>query len=317
MKGKIEYAEITIYSLIVLLLVALSVTGYQGAQERKAAAAAGYMPSVIGIAVDYWATEPTEVRPPLYGLIASEAPYKAMVRGISPLTYPLPGQSMDCMADIRCIKRKGHEGYDGYIGRVIYTGGKESMIRWLYWPDEATPPVETHDLLLMGATYPAACNGYYDYQGTMEGLPWYKHTSEDYVLVTPGYDSWTIGQGTDPNHMIWPALFNRYPSVEPIGAYTSEAGTGNVTVYPVNVTLSGAITPAACNGTYVEAGELNGYARYVHTSRNYLLYVDIEHWLIKDIVNHVYLFLKDIDGGNPVGAYIENEGSGNVTVSMQ
>jgi hypothetical protein len=313
MKGKIEYAEITIYSLIVLLLVALSVTGYQGAQERKAAAAAGYMPSVIGIAVDYWATEPTEVMPPLYGLIASEAPYKAMARSISPLTYPLPGQSMDCIADIRCINRKGHEGYEGYIGRVVYTGGKESMIRWLYWPDEGTPPVTGHDLLLMGATEPAAANGYYDEAGEVNGVPYYLHTNGNFMIYFNGSVWWLLDY---PDNVS--LCFSR-GEAEVTGSYAAEAGTGNVIVYPVNVTLSGATSPEACNGTYAEAGTMNGKPYYVHTSGDYKITfenVDFPVWYVTDAAISSYYFRYERPD-SPLGSYVAfPAGEGDVVTSM-
>jgi len=311
LKDRTAYAEIAIYSSIVLLLIALSVCGYHDGQESKANV--GIMPDVMGIAVDYWASEPTEVQPPLFGNIVSGIPYRARITNISMLRYPLPGEGMERIADIRCINRRSQEGY---TRKVAYgKGGTIYMGTWLFWPKKKTPVSTEHDLLLMGATNPAACNGYYDEAGTYNGHTYYKHSTEDYYICWRTDRAWSVVGGspsTEDDEIFW-----QNDGVL-TGIYDNYSGVGTVVVYPVSVTLSGATVPAACNGEYVEAGTDEGRPYYRHETGAYYIQYDSGFWTISaeaPPISTMNYFFKD-GGDTPVGAYDIDQGSGAVTVSM-
>jgi hypothetical protein len=322
MKDKTSYIEMAIYSLIVLLLVAISVTGYQGAQERKAAAAIGYIPNVIGIAVDYLASEPTEVQPPLFGNIVSGTPYKARITNVSMVRYPLPGENMDCMADIQCEDRHSREGY---IYKVIYDkyGGKNDMIRWLYWPRQATPPVVEHDLLVVGATNPATANGYYDADGTFAEQTLYKHESLDYYIW---YLAGAWHMGPDPGNT---GNFDYFNETGLTGGYLdSTYGEPTDTIVSSvaahDLLLMGATNPEAANGYYDDAGTWDSdgmgtmLTYYKHTSAEYYIYWESGFWMIRTeppATMGSQLFLRDaLYYETPVGAYMADEGTGTVIV---
>lgn len=306
------YVEITIYSTIALLLVALSITGYQGAQESKANA--GCVSDIMGIAVDYWALEPTDVKPPLFGCIASGIPYKARITKITSLRCPLPGEGLDSLINYQC---KDHDSQEGYICNVIYDrGGNGNMMQWLFWPKKASPEPEGHDLLLMGATNPAACNGYYDEAGTYNGHAYYQHSTESYYICwRTDIATWAVvanSPSTEDDAIFW----QNEGTV--IGAYDNGSGVGPVIVYPVNLSLSGATSPAACNGTYAEAGIDEGRPYYKHAFADYYIQYDSGFWTISaeaPPISTMNYFFKD-GGDTPVGAYDADQGVGSVTVSM-
>ncbi|MDD3927755.1 MAG: hypothetical protein PHT33_13975 [bacterium] len=198
------------------------------------------------------------------------------------------------------------------------------MIRWLFFPAKKTPPVVGHDLLLMGATEPVACNGYYDYVGMSGELKYYKHVTENYYVCSPSVyistqSSWWV-TNAPPGEYEGP-LFNlditTGSGAPPIGAYTGFIGAGTVVVYPVNVSLSGATNPATCNGDYVQTGMDEGRPYYKHVSADYYIQYDSGFWVVSaeaPPISTMNYFFKD-GGDTPVGAYDIDQGSGNVTVS--
>ncbi|MDD3927864.1 MAG: hypothetical protein PHT33_14535 [bacterium] len=205
------------------------------------------------------------------------------------------------------------------------------MGTWLFWPKKKTPVSTEHDLLLMGATNPAAANGYYDEAGMSGELKYYKHVTENYYICSPSVylstqSSWFVTDAP-PGEFAAP-LFSMDivtgSGAPPIGAYPGFMGTGTVVVYPVNLSLSGAISPAACNGTYAEAGTYGGKPYYKHTGAEYYIYWESNYWMVKAEAPPSaagWLFFKNDTSGiyvtGEAGTYLPDEGiSEMVAVSM-
>jgi hypothetical protein len=168
----------------------------------------------------------------------------------------------------------------------------------------------------MGATGPTECNGYYNEAGIYNDEPYYKHATEEYYIWWAGdIAQWCICSNLgDYTHI----YFYTY-TYSVIANYDSMEGTGAVVVYPVNLSLSGATSPAECNGTYTEAGTLNGKPYYVHTSGDYKITfenIDFPVWYVTDATISSYYFRFERDD-TLLGPYITfSAGEGNVTVSM-
>lgn len=288
---------------MVLLLIALLLHPNEGTYPGRGlhGPAEAAVEPVSGLLVCFASDEPAEVDE---------------FRIITPLCYKARPYSVRALRSIEDLlpvlggMATGQPGKYNCFAAVKY-GGLQKMGQWLFFPKKKSPTPE-HDLLLMGATDPEAANGYYDEAGEYGGQPYYKHETEEYYIYSSGFHIWQIA-ATFPEMNPY---FENIASDSPACVYGNVLGTGTVVVYPVNVSLSGATNPEACNGTYSEAGTQDGKPYYKHEEELYIYWMAMAgFWVMgtPPLDGTVQYFIRDEP--SIIGAFESYEGTGTVTVS--